>query len=201
MILLGPFIGTIMSITYQAAQETIINGLKKEVSSAAKKEALRSQLPAFKALIAEQIANAYTEQIKLRAEGYVQAVANLELEVGFEKSEGKDFVSIAEKSLKRLGIFIEENNTQESPVISYLKKRYDEEGIRQFTGRLYAGHFIKREGEGVYNVYNKMAYAPLVDKNKPWLSSETTAEGIGDIIAQRASEIFEEEFNLSLGTD
>ena len=60
---------------------------------------------------------------------------------------------------------------------------------------------IKKQSEGVYSIYNKMAYAPLVDKNKPWLSSEKTSEGIGEIIAQKAAEIFAEEFNVDIGDD
>jgi hypothetical protein len=43
-----------------------------------------------------------------------------------------------------------------------------------------------------------MAYAPLVDKNKPWLSSETTAQGIGEVIAQKADEIFQQAFDVDL---
>jgi len=201
MIYLAPLVGSIISATYQAAQATLLNLVKEETKKQVKKEALKSQLSAFKSIVAAEVAKAYIENVKLKAEGYVKAVSDIELNVEFEKTDKKDFVYIAQRALKKLEIYIEENNTQESPIISFLKRRYEEEGIRQFTGRLYAGHFIQKESEGVYSVYNRMAYAPLVDKNKPWLSSETTAEGIGDIIAQRASEIFEEEFNLTLGTD
>ena len=46
-----------------------------------------------------------------------------------------------------------------------------------------------------------MAYAPLVDKNKPWLSSDKTSQGIGDIIAEKANEIFEKAFDVDLSED
>jgi hypothetical protein len=43
-----------------------------------------------------------------------------------------------------------------------------------------------------------MGYAPIVDKNKPWLSSGTTAQGIGEIVAEKADELFEQAFNIDL---
>ena len=56
--------------------------------------------------------------------------------------------------------------------------------------------------QGVYSIGNKVRYAPLVDKNKPWLSSDKTAQGIGDIIAEKVEELFEEAFDeRDLGND
>jgi hypothetical protein len=201
MIFLGGLIAPIMSIAYSAAQDSIVKAFRKETEKAAKREAFKTQLIAFKALVAEQVAAAYTEQVKLRSEGYVDAISNMELEAEIPADIGEDFVTIAENALKRLEIFIKENDKQTSPIISYLKERYKEEDIKIITGRLYGAHFIKQQTEGVFSIYNRMAYAPLVDKNKPWLSSDTTADGIGEIIAQKATQFFEEEFDVAIGGD
>ena len=125
----------------------------------------------------------------------------MEAEVGFEGEEGKELVIIAENALRELEVFLEKQ-TQDGPIISYLKRRYEEENVNKITGRLFAGHYISRESEGAYKIYNKMSYAPLVDKNKPWLSSDKTSQGIGDIVAQQAEKIFSEAFDVDLsGSD
>ena len=194
-------VGTIMGIALDAAQETIIKGLRAEAIADARREAFKSQLPAFKALVAEQIANVYAEQIKLRSEGYITAVETMNAEISVSDEDGEDFALLAQNALKKLEIYIESQSSQDGPIISYLKRRYREEDVKIISGRLFAGHMIKKQSEGVYSIYNKMAYAPLVDKNKPWLSSEKTSEGIGEIIAQKAAEIFAEEFNVDIGDD
>ena len=125
----------------------------------------------------------------------------MNLEASVSEEDGDDFALLAQNALKKLEIYIESQSSQDGPIIAYLKKRYREEDVKIISGRLYAGHMIKRETEGVYSIYNKMAYAPLVDKNKPWLSSEKTSEGIGEIIAQKAAEIFAEEFNFDIRDD
>jgi hypothetical protein len=127
----------------------------------------------------------------------VEAVAAMELEASANEEEGEKLVVIAENALRELEIFLEKQD-QDGPIITYLKRRYEEEGVKQITGRLYAGHLVGRQSEGVYKIYNRMAYAPLVDKNKPWLSSETTAQGIGEVIAQKADEIFQQAFDVDL---
>ena len=199
MIFLTGLIGPIMSIAYSSAQDSLVKAFKKEIDDVAKKEAFRQQLVAFKALVAEQVAAAYTEQVKERSEGYIKAMELMELEAEIPEDIGEDFVTIAGNALKRLEIFIKENDKQTSPIISYLKDRYKEEDVKIITGRLYGAHFIKQQTEGVFSIYNRMAYAPLVDKNKPWLSSDTTADGIGEIIAEKATQFFEEEFDVALG--
>ena len=201
MIFLAALVQPIMSIAIDAARDTILRGVKAESKEALRREAFRSQLPAFKALIAEQVANAYAKQIKEKSEGYVKAIEGMNLEASVSEEDGDDFALLAQNALKKLEIYIESQSSQDGPIIAYLKKRYREEDVKIISGRLYAGHMIKRETEGVYSIYNKMAYAPLVDKNKPWLSSEKTSEGIGEIIAQRAAEIFAEEFNVDIGDD
>lgn len=174
-----------------------LDGARDTAKEEARKRILESQFPAVKALLAEQLAQSYSEYVKDLSIGYVEAIEAMELEVGTEDDEGQKLVIIAENALRELEIFLEKQD-QEGPIITYLKRRYEEEGVKQITGRLYAGHLVGRQSEGVYKIYNRMAYAPLVDKNKPWLSSETTAQGIGEVIAQKADEIFQQAFDVDL---
>lgn len=200
MIPVGLIARAIMGITLDAAKDSILQNFKQEALEQQKREAFKAQLPAFKALIAEQVANAYAKEIKDRSEGYVKAVETMSLEMTVAEDDTKDFSILAENALKKLEVFIE-NQGQEGPIISYLKTRYKEEDIKIITGRLYGAHYIKKQSEGVYSIYNRKAYAPLVDKNKPWLSSDTTSQRIGEIIAEKASEFFAEEFDIDLGDD
>jgi|TARA_B100000085_G_scaffold73716_4_gene66195 hypothetical protein len=174
-----------------------LDGARDTAKEEARKRILESQFPAVKALLAEQLAQSYSEYVKDLSVGYVEAVAAMEMEVSANDDEGQKLVVIAENALRELEIFLEKQD-QEGPIITYLKRRYEEEGVKQITGRLYAGHLVGRQSEGVYKIYNRMAYAPLVDKNKPWLSSETTAQGIGEVIAQKADEIFQQAFDVDL---
>lgn len=200
MIPVGLIARAIMGITLDAAKDSILQNFKQEALAQQKREAFKAQLPAFKALIAEQVANAYAKEIKDRSEGYVKAVETMSLEMTVAEDDTKDFSILAENALKKLEVFIE-NQGQDGPIISYLKTRYKEEDIKIITGRLYGAHYIKKQSEGVYSIYNRKTYAPLVDKNKPWLSSDTTSQRIGEIIAEKASEFFAEEFDIDLGDD
>lgn len=177
--------------------KSVIDTTKEQIKEQTKREYLKSQFPAIQALLAEQIAGAYTEYVKDLSLGYIEAVASMEAEISFKDDESTELVTIAENAIKELEIFLSEQ-TQDGPIISYLKRRYEEEGVRKISGRLFAGHLINQKSEGVYNIYNKMAYAPLVDKNKPWLSSDKTSQGIGEIIAQQADKIFEQAFDVDL---
>ena len=174
-----------------------LDGARDTAKEEARRKILESQFPAVKALLAEQLAQSYSEYVKDLSVGYVEAVAAMEMEVSANDDEGQKLVVIAENALRELEIFLEKQD-QDGPIITYLKRRYEEEGVKQITGRLYAGHLVGRQSEGIYKIYNRMAYAPLVDKNKPWLSSETTAQGIGEVIAQKADEIFQQAFDVDL---
>lgn len=177
-----------------------LDSAKEEIKEEAKKKILEAQFPAVKALIAEQVANSYTEYVKDLSLAYIESVASMEAEVGFEEGEQEKLVIIAENAIKELEVFLDKQS-QDGPIISFIKRRYEEEGIRKITGNLYAGNYIRKQSEGVYKIYNRMAYAPLVDKNKPWLSSDKTSQGIGDIIAEKANEIFEKAFDVDLSED
>ena len=177
-----------------------LDSAKEEIKEEAKRKILEAQFPAVKALIAEQVANSYTEYVKDLSLAYIESVASMEAEVGFEEGEQEKLVIIAENAIKELEVFLDKQS-QDGPIISFIKRRYKEEGIRKITGNLYAGNYIRKQSEGVYKIYNRMAYAPLVDKNKPWLSSDKTSQGIGDIIAEKANEIFEKAFDVDLSED
>ena len=177
-----------------------LDSAKEEIKKESKRKILEAQFPAVKALIAEQVANSYTEYVKNLSRAYIESVASMEAEVGFENKEQEKLVVIAENAIKELEVFLDKQS-QDGPIISFIKRRYEEEGIRKITGNLYAGNYIRKQSEGVYKIYNRMAYAPLVDKNKPWLSSERTSQGIGDIVAEKANEIFEKAFDVDLSED
>jgi len=170
---------------------------KNLIEKDAKKKVLQSAFPAVRDLLAEQLAESYSNYIKDLSTGYVQAVADMSLEASVKDEDSDKLVIIAENALKELEVFLEEQD-QDGPIITYIKRRYEEEGVRKITGRLFAGHYIRKQSEGAFNIYNRMAYAPLVDKNKPWLSGETTAQGVSDIIADKANSIFEKAFDIDL---
>ena len=177
-----------------------LDSAKEEIKKESRKKALEAQFPAVKTLLAEQVAKSYTEYVKDLSLAYIESVASMEAEVGFEDGEQEKLVIIAENAIKELEIFLDKQS-QDGPIISFIKRRYDEEGIRKITGNLYAGNYIRKQSEGVYKIYNRMAYAPLVDRNKPWLSSDKTSQGIGDIVAEKANEIFEKAFDVDLSED
>ena len=170
---------------------------KNIIEKDARKKILQSAFPAVRDLLAEQVAESYSNYIKDLSTGYVQAVADMSLEATIKEEDTDKLVIIAENALRELEIFLEEQD-QDGPIISYIKRRYEEEGVNKITGKLFAGHYVRKQSEGAFNIYNRMAYAPLVDKNKPWLSGETTAQGVSDIIADKANSIFEKAFDVDL---
>lgn len=190
MIPVGALARMVLGLVLDDAKDVAIKQLKRTAQEIEK----RKQLRVAKELIAEQVANAYTQQVKELSEGYIEAVQESAAELSFVEDEGKKLTLSAENALRKLEIFIEKQNP-DGPIIKYLQDRYEEEGIRRISGRLYASHYIQRKSEGVYKIYNRMAYAPLVDKNKPWLSSDKTAQGIGDLIAEKAEQLFQEAFD------
>ncbi|AEZ65702.1 hypothetical protein [Cyanophage S-TIM5] len=190
----------IIGVALDGVKDTLKNEVKDAARERIKEAALKSQMQNVKALLGEQIAQNFLEQVKERSEGYIESVQDLELDIDYAESSDNINV-VVENVLKRLNIFL---NTKgpETPIIQYLEQRYNEEGIKRVTGKLYAGHFVRRRTQGVYSIGNKVRYAPLVDKNKPWLSSDKTAQGIGDIIANKVEELFEEAFDeRDLGDD
>ena len=183
----------ILGMALGSAKDAFADAAKQTVREAQR----RRDLQAAKALIAEQIAEAYSQQVKDISEGYIKAIQDSALEVEFSEDESGKLMLLAEGALRKLEVYLDQQNP-DGPIIQFLQKRYEEENIKQITGRLYAGHFVNRKGTGLYSIYNKMGYAPKVDRNKPWLSSNKTSQGIGDIVAAKAEELFEEAFNIDL---
>jgi len=183
----------IIGIALDGVKDALKDQVKGEVEDRMKEAAFRSQMQNVKSLLGEQIAQNFLEQVKERTEGYIEAIEDMELDIDYDESSDNINV-VVNNVLKRLNIFL---NTKgpETPIIQYLEQRYNEEGIKRITGKLYAGHFVRRRTQGVYSIGNKVRYAPLVDKNKPWLSSDKTSQGIGDIIANKVEELFEEAFD------
>ena len=174
-----------------------LDSAKEQAVESAKRAAVKDQLNDVKVLIAEEIARAYSNQVKALSEGYIKAIQDSVLELEFSRDDSGKLTLLAEGALRKLEVYLKEQNP-EGPVIQYLQERYKEENIKIITGKLYAGHYVARAGQGVYKIYNRMGYAPLVDKNKPWLSSEKTAQGIGDLIAEKADQLFQEAFNIDI---
>ena len=183
----------IIGIALDGVKDVLKNEVKDAARERIKEAALKSQMQNVKALIGEQIAQNFLDQVKERSEGYIEAIQDMELDVDFDESSDNINV-VVNNVLKRLNIFLSTKGP-ETPIIQYLEQRYNEEGIKRITGKLYAGHFVRRRTQGVYSIGNKVRYAPLVDKNKPWLSSDKTAQGIGDIIAEKVEKLFEEAFD------
>lgn len=183
----------IIGVALDGVRDTLKNEIRGVAIEKAKEAALKSQMQNVKALLSEQIAQNFLNQVKERSEAYVEAIEDIELDIDYGESSDNINV-VVENVLKRLNIFLSTKGP-ETPIIQFLEQRYNEEGIRRVTGKLYAGHFVRRRTQGVYSIGNKVRYAPLVDKNKPWLSSDKTSQGIGDIIAEKAEELFIEAFD------
>lgn len=183
----------IIGVALDGVRASVAKQATKAAREQMKEAALKSQMQSVKALLSEQIAQNFLSQVKERSEGYIEAVESIELEVDYGNSPD-NIDAIVSNVLKRLNIFLSTKGP-ETPIIQYLEQRYNEEGIRRITGKLYAGHFVRRRTQGVYSIGNKVRYAPMVDKNKPWLSSEKTSQGIGDIIAEKVEELFVEAFD------
>ena len=84
-----------------------LDSAKEEIKEEAKRKILEAQFPAVKALIAEQVANSYTEYVKDLSLAYIESVASMEAEVGFEEGEQEKLVIIAENAIKELEVFLE----------------------------------------------------------------------------------------------
>ena len=87
-------------------------------------------------------------------------------------------------------------------LLQFLQRRYKEEGVRIISGRLYAGHYVNRKSQGIYEVLNRMGYASEVDRRKPWLTGQKTTEGLENMLADAAVEIFNVMFDdVDLSSD
>jgi hypothetical protein len=179
----------------------VLNSAKKELLETAKSQIIKSQKEALRKDLLAKVTAQYTKEAEHNFTQYIQALESANVEISFEGKPGQAFINKAQSAVNELESYLD-NQNPDGAVIQFLKKRYGEEGINIITGRLYAGHYVGKKSQGVYEVANKMGYAAPVDKRKPWLSSEKTTQGLEDMLANAAKEIFELTFeDLDLSSD
>lgn len=145
------------------------------------------------------VAEQYSREVEYNISKYVESLAAAQVEIEFKGKPGEALITRAQTAIDELESYLDAQNP-DGAVIQFLKQRYSEEGIRIITGRLYAGHYVSRKGQGTYEVLNRMGYAAPVDARKPWLSGDKTIQGIEEIVSNAAAEIFEimfEDIDLS----
>lgn len=179
----------------------VLNSAKKELLETAKSQIIKSQKEALRKDLLAKVTAQYTKEAEHNFTQYIQALESANVEISFEGKPGQAFINKAQSAVNELESYLD-NQNPDGAVIQFLKKRYGEEGINIITGRLYAGHYVGKKSQGAYEVANKMGYAAPVDKRKPWLSSEKTTQGLEDMLANAAKEIFELTFeDLDLSSD
>lgn len=174
----------------------VLESSKKEVIKTAQNALIAQEMKRMRAMMLQHVAQKYTEEVTYNIKQYIKTLEQTSVEISFEGKPGETLIRKAQAAFKELEVFLDKQNP-DGPIIQYLQRRYDEEGINIITGRLYAGHYVSRRAQGIYEVANKMGYAANVDKRKPWLSSGKTAEGIDEIVSERAIKIFEQIFESS----
>ena len=179
----------------------VLNSAKKELLEVAKSQIIKTQKEALRKDLLAKVTAQYTKEAEYNFSRYILALESAQVEISFEGKPGQALINKAQSAVDELENYLD-NQNPDGAVIQFLRKRYGEEGINIITGRLYAGHYVGKKSQGVYEVANKMGYAAPVDKRKPWLSSEKTTQGIEDVLANAAKEIFELTFeDLDLSSD
>lgn len=179
----------------------VLNSAKKQLLETAKSQLIKSQKEALRKDLLAKVSQQYTREAEHNFSQYIRALESAQVEVSFEGKPGEAFITRAQSAVRELESYIDKQNP-DGAAIQFLKKRYNEEGINIITGRLYAGHLVNKKSQGIYEIANKMGYAAPVDKRKPWLSSEKTTQGIEEMMANAAQEIFELSFeDLDLSSD
>ena len=179
----------------------VLNSAKKELLETAKSQIIKSQKEALRKDLLAKVAAQYTREAEHNFSQYIQALESSQVEISFQGKPGEALITRAQSAVDELENYLDRQNP-DGAVIQFLKRRYNEEGINIITGRLYAGHLVNKKSQGVYEVANKMGYATPVDKRKPWLSSEKTTQGVEELLANAAKEIFELTFeDLDLSSD
>ena len=174
----------------------ILQNSKNEVVKAAQSSLIAQEMKRVRALMLQHVAEKYTEEVTYNIQQYIKTLEQVNVEISFEGKPGETLIRKAQAAFKELEVFLDKQNP-DGPIIQYLQRRYDEEGVNIITGRLYGGHYVSKRGQGIYEVANKMGYAADVDKRKPWLSSEKTSQGIDEIVSEQAIKIFEQIFESS----
>lgn len=184
-----------------AVMGAVLSSSKKEVLEIAKGQIMQAQMEGVRKAMLSHVAEKYTEEVEFNYSQYIRALGQASVSIEYVGKPGATLISRAESAVEELSGWVEAQNP-DGAVIQFLKQRYNEEGVRIISGRLYAGHYINRKSQGVYEVLNRMGYAAQVDKRKPWLSSPKTSQGIESMIADAAIEIFEVLFDdIDLSSD
>lgn len=177
-----------------AIMKAVLSSSKKEVMEIAKSQILQSQMETVRKTMLAHVAEKFTEEAEHNFSNYIRALGESSVDIEYSGKPGEALIVRAQSAIKELENYIEAQNP-DGAVIQYLKTRYKEEGVRIISGRLYAGHYVNRSGQGVYQVLNKMGYATGVDKKKPWLTGEKTSKGIENLLVEAAIEIFNLSFD------
>lgn len=172
----------------------LLSVFKEETINTAKSNFLQNSMEKARGAILTHVAEQYSKEVQYNISQYIRSLEVAEVEISFEGKPGEALITRAQNAVSEIESYLEAQNP-DGPIIQFLKQRYNEEGIRIITGRLYAGHYVSRKTQGVYEVMNIMGYAAPVDTRKPWLSSDKTASGIEDIVTRVASEMFDLAFD------
>jgi hypothetical protein len=177
-----------------AIMGAVLSSSKKQILETARSQILQSQMEGVRKAMIAHVAEKYTEEVEYNLSQYVRALGEANVEVEYQGRPGEALVMRAESAIDELEGYLEAQNP-DGAVIQFLKKRYKEEGVRIITGRLYGAHLVNRRGQGVYEVLNTMGYAANVDKRKPWLTGVKTTQGLENMLADAALEIFNVMFD------
>jgi hypothetical protein len=173
---------------------TMLNSMKKEVLETAKSNLFRNSMERVRESMLAHVADRYSKEVEYNVSQYIRALGDSSIEVEFKGKPGEALIMRAQSAVDELESYLDAQNP-DGAVIQFLKKRYKEEGVRIISGRLYAGHYVNRTGQGKYEVLNRMGYAANVDKRKPWLTGDRTVQGVETIVAKAAEEMFELMFD------
>ena len=180
---------------------SVLRSAKKDILENAKSQLLKQAMQNAREAMLAHVAEQYSREVEYNISQYIRALGEASVEVEFRGKPGEAFITRAEGAISELELYIEKQNP-DGAIIQYLQRRYKEEGVRIISGRLYGGHYVGRKGQGTYEVANRMGYAAAVDKRKPWLTGRKTTEGLEDMIAKAALEIFEIMFdNVDLSSE
>ena len=95
----------IIGVALDGVKSSLAGEVKNAAREQMKEAALKSQMQNVKALLGEQIAQNFLDQVKERSEGYIEAVQDIELDVDFDESSDNINV-VVNNVLKRLNIFL-----------------------------------------------------------------------------------------------
>jgi hypothetical protein len=177
-----------------AIMGSVLSSSKKQIMETAKSQILQTQMEGVRKAMLAHVAEKYTEEVEYNFSQYIRALGEANVEVEYKGRPGEALVMRAESAIEELEGYLEAQNP-DGAVIQFLKRRYKEEGVRIITGRLYGAHLVNRRGQGVYEVLNTMGYAASVDRRKPWLTGAKTTQGLENMLADAALEIFNVMFD------